>query len=249
MVSYYQHLSVAEELRAVFGPLVNPFDQWRRHEVFRFESTKISQLAPVVRRAEQDPDSRELAVMRWGLVPYWFRKDEDEARKFQGRTFNARGETMWEKSSFKHAARKRRCLVPAVGFTEFRGKAGNKEEVRIVGADGAVLAFGGLWERWKGAPDEPWETFTIVTTPPNALLATLHHRMPLVLPRDAWEAWLDPATPEAQVAALVRPAPEGLLALDDAAPADDGPGPSTDGGSTDGGSTDGGSTDGGSTEH
>lgn len=215
MTSYYQHLNVAELIWDAFGPTANPFDGWRRHDVFRFEGVRISQEAPVIRRDEAG--SRELAVMRWGLVPPWFRKSPAEAKKFQTRTFNARGETAAEKGSFKSSWRSRRCLVPAFGFYEFVAPEGwqkgePKERFLVRPLGGGPCAFAGLWSRWRG-DEPPWETYTIVTTRPNALVKTIHHRMPVILAEADWERWLDPDTPEAEVQALVAPAPDGSLEI------------------------------------
>ena len=120
MTSYYQHLNVAEMIWDAFGPTANPFDGWKRHDVFRFEGVRISQEAPVVRQPKgAEGRVRELAILRWGLVPPWFKGDEAGAKKFQTRTFNARGETAASKGSFKASWKSRRCLVPAFGFYEF----------------------------------------------------------------------------------------------------------------------------------
>ena len=139
MTSRYQHLNVVERIEATFGPLANIWD--KRHDVWRFESTKISQLGPII---VQGTEGRELHLARWGLLPHWFRKPEAEARKFQSRTFNARSETAHEKASFKTALKKTRCLVPAVSFTEWEKTADGKREVRMGRADadgGDVGAF------------------------------------------------------------------------------------------------------------
>ena len=214
MTSYYQHLQVAQMIWDRYGPIADPFDRWQRHEVWRFDSVKISQLAPIVR---QGAAGRELAMARWGLVPGWFKKSEAEAKKFQGRTFNARSETAAEKGSFKHPWKKRRCLVPAMGFYEFTKPEGwqkgdPKERLIVRPRDGEPMVFAGLWERWRGG-DPPWETFTILTCPPNALVSGWHHRMPCILAPEHHAAWLDPATPLDALSAMLGPAPEDLLEI------------------------------------
>jgi putative SOS response-associated peptidase YedK len=211
MVSSYQQLNMAEKIWQVFGPLGNPFDPWQRHEVLRFEDVKISQLAPIVRLVD---GQRELCVMRWGLVPGWFRGDAVEARKFAARTFNARGESLAEKSSFKHAFKSRRCLVLATSFTEHQAlPEGGKQKLRLRAQDGEPLCFAGLWERCT-VEGEVWETYSIVTTEPNATVRPLHHRMPVILAAAAWDPWLDPATPPQALQDLLVPAPDDLLAVD-----------------------------------
>ncbi len=215
MTSYYQHLNVAEQIWDTFGPTANPLDSWVRHDVFRFEGARISQLVPAIRLDEAG--QRELAILRWGLVPPWFKKSPAEAKKFQTRTFNARGETAASKGSFKGSWKKKRCLLPAFGFYEFTKPEGwkkgePKERLLVRGKGGAPVAFAGLWSRWRG-DDPPWETVTIVTTEPNELVAEVHHRMPVVLAPEDLDRWLDPGTPLEEVQELVRPAPEGLLEI------------------------------------
>ena len=208
MTSRYQHLNVVERIEATFGPLANIWD--KRHDVWRFESTKISQLGPII---VQGTEGRELHLARWGLLPHWFRKPEAEARKFQSRTFNARSETAHEKASFKTALKKTRCLVPAVSFTEWEKTADGKREVRMGRADADVLVFAGLYTQWRPSRDvEKVHTFTILTTSPNAEAAVIHNRMPVVLEREDWDAWLSPKTSVDDARGLLRTAPDGTLA-------------------------------------
>lgn len=212
MTSRYQHLSVVERIEAVFGPFANIWD--RRHDVWRFPSTRISQLAPIV---VAGAEGRELHLARWGLLPHWFRpKDptaaEAEARRFQSRTFNARSETAHEKASFKTALRKTRCVVPATSFTEWVKRPDGKAEVRLQRADGSPLWLAGLYTRWRPSRDVPHaHTFTILTVAPNAEAAQVHNRMPVVLAAEDGPAWLDPHTPSEAVAALMQTAPDGTL--------------------------------------
>ncbi|HSK38670.1 MAG TPA: SOS response-associated peptidase [Arenibaculum sp.] len=167
---------------------------------------------PVVRmRAGGDHGGRELAMMRWGLVPFWA---ADPA--IGSRMINARAETVLEKASFRNPMKERRCLIPADGFYEWaRRPEGGKQPFRIVMRDRAPFAFAGLWESWKGpkgAPlDRPLLSATIVTTAANAVMAPLHERMPVILGPDDHENWLDPATPADEAAALLRPCPEDWL--------------------------------------
>lgn len=208
MTSRYQHLAVVERIEATFGPLANIWD--RRHEVWRFESTRISQLAPIVTLG--DTGERELHLARWGLLPHWFRKSEAEAKRFQSRTFNARSETAHEKASFKTALQRGRCLVPAVSFSEWVTRDGSKQELRISRIDGAPLVFAGLCTRWR--PDKTSEkvhTFTILTTSPSEDVAAVHSRMPVVLEPAAWDRWLSTDTTVEAARALLLPAPAGTL--------------------------------------
>ncbi len=150
---------------------------------------------------------RHFVSLRWGLIPSWAPSGAKEPG-IGNRTINARAETLAEKPAFRAAFRRRRCLIPADGFYEWKTERGRKQPYRIALASGAPFAFAGLWERWEGSGgDGAIESCTIVTTEANARLRTLHHRMPVILAPDAYDLWLDPATPGAQVQALLRPAP------------------------------------------
>jgi putative SOS response-associated peptidase YedK len=159
-----------------------------------------TQHVPVIRSGEEG--RREVATLRWGLVPSWA-KDA----KMGARMINARGETVAEKPSFRSSIRSRRCLVPASGFYEWVRTPSGKHPHFIHFADGRVFAFAGLWERWLKGP-EPLETFTIITTTPNDLVCGLHDRMPVILPRDAYAEWLDPKPlPPERLRRLTAPHP------------------------------------------
>ena len=161
-----------------------------------------TQMAAVVRR---DPETgrRVLVFLKWGLVPFWA-KD----LSIGSRLINARAETAAEKPAFRAAFRRRRCLVPSDGFYEWRKSAGRKKPYLITMADNSPFAFAGLWEHWKGPEGEVVESFTILTTDANQLVATLHDRMPVILRPEDYDPWLDTAvkTPE-PVAALLRSYP------------------------------------------
>jgi len=116
---------------------------------------------------------RELRAVRWGLVPSWA-KDVSVGN----RLLNARVESLTEKPAFRAAARSRRCLVPAGAFYEWKSVEGSKQPYAIARADGAPLALGGLWESWRAPGGEVARTFAIITTRPNADMASLHNRMP-----------------------------------------------------------------------
>jgi putative SOS response-associated peptidase YedK len=164
-----------------------------------------TQLAPVVRGDANG--NRELAMLRWGLVPFWAK---DLA--IGNRMINARCETLAEKPSFRHAFRARRCLVPATGFYEWTGEPGHKIPHAITVSDQPLFAFAGLWESWrdKSKPDSPpVETYTLVTTAANGPLSAIHDRMPVILPSGEHEAWLK-APPE-EAARLLRPYADGPM--------------------------------------
>jgi putative SOS response-associated peptidase YedK len=163
-------------------------------------------------RKERDPEGaptggghRELRAVRWGLVPSWA-KDPSVGN----RMLNARVESLADKPAFKKAAAARRCLVPADGWYEWakRLDAPTKQPYFITPRDGSVLALAGLWEVWGRGEDRLY-TCTVVTSPAVGALAEIHERMPLVLPRDRWAAWLDPAREDA--AELAGPTPPELV--------------------------------------
>lgn len=144
---------------------------------------------------------RELTLMRWGLVPSWA-KDLD----IGARLINARSETAAEKPAFRAAFRRRRCLVPADGFYEWRKLDGRKQPYHIRMADGAPFAIAGLWERWEPADGSVLESCTLLTTEANARVRPLHDRMPVILPPEDWAPWLDPELEQAELLQpLLRP--------------------------------------------
>jgi putative SOS response-associated peptidase YedK len=146
--------------------------------------------APVVRRAYRSIE-REVVLLRWGLVPPWA-KD----LKFGTRCINARAESLDSAAAFRKAYHKRRCLVPVNAFYEWSGEAGRKLKWRVGVKDEPLFALAGLWEWWKDpATDRGVETYTIVTTDANKVLAPLHDRMPVIIGERDYERWLDPADP------------------------------------------------------
>jgi putative SOS response-associated peptidase YedK len=143
------------------------------------------QNVPVIRRGADG--ARELAQVRWGLVPRWAKDPAIGARMI-----NARGETIAQKSAFKRPFERHRCLVPADGFYEWKTlPGGRKQPVHVAMKDGRPFAFAGLAERWLGADGEVVDSCTIVTTEANALLRPVHERMPVIVAPDDYARWLD----------------------------------------------------------
>ena len=162
---------------------------------------------PVVRVRDE---ARHLDHLRWGLVPRWA-KD----LRIGSKMINARSETVATKNSFRSAFAKRRCIVSADGFYEWkRNDDGSKQPMYIHRADGDPLALAGLWERWRDAEDlREFHTFTILTCGPNATMEPIHNRMPVMLAPSDWEEWLQPENQDTDhLQRLLVPAPEGLLA-------------------------------------
>lgn len=166
-------------------------------------------VAPVIRYHE----GQRLALpARWGLIPSWAKDD-----KIAQHTFNARSETVGEKPSFRAAFKRRRCIVPASAFYEWRAIPGQKkkEKLRFASPDGEPLALAGLWEAWhRPNTDEVVESFTIITTSANGFMAPIHDRMPVILNDADVDIWLDPEQSNPLLLQeLLRPAPDIVLGM------------------------------------
>lgn len=152
---------------------------------------------------------RELALVRWGLIPHWV-KDPRNMRLM----VNARAETAAEKPSFRAAMRHRRCLVPTDGYYEWAGSAGARRPFLIRPRTGGPLAMAGIFENWLGADGSEIESMAILTVAANRTLAPLHDRMPAIIAPQDFDAWLDCSSGSSIAAsAMLAPAPEDLLEL------------------------------------
>ena len=176
-------------------------------------------VCPVLMRRE---GRRILACLRWGLVPAWA---DDPA--IGSRMINARAETAPSKPAFRGAFRRRRCLVPALGFYEWK-RGTPKRPFWIHAADGSLLTFAGLWEEWRPKEGAPVRTFTVLTADAGPALRPIHDRVPVVVPPEARDAWMDAETPADTLAALLHHAPDDALAADEVStlvnsPRNDGP--------------------------
>jgi putative SOS response-associated peptidase YedK len=146
---------------------------------------------------------RELAMLRWGLVPFWA-KD----LKIGYRTINARAETVASKPAFRAAFRQRRCLIPADGFYEWKTQSGGKQPYYIRLKHNHLFAFAGLWEHWKSETGEIMESCTIIVTNANELVRSIHDRMPVILNPNDYETWLLPSKNSTDyLTALLKPYP------------------------------------------
>jgi putative SOS response-associated peptidase YedK len=146
-------------------------------------------------------------LLRWGLIPSWAK---DPA--IGDRMINARAETVAEKPSFRRALQKRRCLILADGFYEWRKEGRTKTPMFIALKSHEPFAFAGLWETWKPPTGEPIHSCTIITTSPNPLMASIHDRMPVILPRTAESLWLDRTVADPQaLLPLLAPYPAELM--------------------------------------
>jgi len=176
---------------------------------------------PVVRVDPRVPPAdarRQIEPMRWGLVPSWA-KDLSVGN----RMFNARAESLSTKAAFRTALARRRCLIPASGYYEWKklpqesvpGSSGRtrksvlKQPYFMTPADGSVMAFAGLWEYWRSPDGDPLVSMTIITSDAVGPMRDIHDRMPLILPASEWEAWLDP---QVDPGPLLTPPSEELVA-------------------------------------
>lgn len=158
-------------------------------------------------RIDSDTGKRRLDLLRWGLVPFWA-KDPG----IGNRMINARSETVAEKPAFRVSVKKRRCLVLADGFYEWQATGGPKQPYFFHRGDGQPFAMAGLWDRWEKGEEGPLETFTILTTSPNEVVAPIHKRMPVILAREDFPRWLDPTFEDLDsLRKLLVPAPKSLL--------------------------------------
>jgi putative SOS response-associated peptidase YedK len=160
-------------------------------------------------RPVPEGSGRELALLRWGLIPSW---SKDPA--IGNRLINARAETAREKPSFRNAFKRRRCLIPANGFYEWQRLERGKRPYFVRMRDERVFAFAGLWDRWESPDEGAVETCTILTISANAVLAPIHDRMPVILPPGEYDRWLDPSLkdPDSLTPLLVPFPPEKMLA-------------------------------------
>lgn len=165
---------------------------------------------------------RVVDEFRWGLVPAYA-----DTRRQAARLINARSETAEYSPAFRASFRRRRCIIPADAFYEWRrhrdpvkGRVIRSEPFAVRLASELPMAFAGMWAVWRD-PDtaERHYTASILTGPPNDLVATVHDRMPIILDPDAWDAWLDPETPAADLRSLLAPSPAELMRMYAVSPA------------------------------
>jgi putative SOS response-associated peptidase YedK len=206
MCGRYTLIANAEAIRLLFE--LPAFDE--RLVVPRYN---IAPTQPVVVVRRGVAKGRELVPMRWRLIPWWA-KDP----KTLPLMINARAEGIEEKPAYRDAFKYRRCLVPASGFYEWQAQGSNaargpKQPYAVQPADGAPIAFAGLWETWHGAYGSEIDSAVIVTTDANQLLLPIHDRMPVVLEPQDFAAWLSPHTRPEDAAALLKPAREDLFTL------------------------------------
>lgn len=214
MCGRYSLTTPVEGLRRLFDfpeqPNLEP-----RYNIAPTQSVAAVRRAPPS-GAEENPElepaagahRRHLVMLRWGLIPSWA-KDAS----IGSRMITARAETLAERPAFRAAFRERRCLIVADGFYEWRKRdEGPKQPYRIALGDGGPFAFAGLWERWRDPAGGAWvESCAIVTGAANALVRPIHQRMPVILPPEAFDTWLDSDSEPAEALRLLQPYAGGDL--------------------------------------
>jgi putative SOS response-associated peptidase YedK len=171
-----------------------------------------TQPVPIVRMVEGE---RQFALVRWGLIPAWVKDPRDYSL-----LINARAESVNDKPAFRNAMKRRRCLLPADGFYEWKREGGANRPYFARPVTGDPIAFAGLWESWIGPNGEEMETAAIVTTVANSTMASVHHRAPVIVPPEQFDFWLDCKTVDETMAVeLLVPAPESLMEVYEISPA------------------------------
>jgi putative SOS response-associated peptidase YedK len=196
MCGRYASTIPPEAMRALFRYLEQP-NFPPRHNI------APTQPIAIVRMTE---GKRQFALVRWGLIPSWVK----DPRAFS-LLINARGESVNEKPAFRNAMKYRRCLVPADGFYEWKREGETKRPYFVRRKDGAPIAFAGLWENWMGPNGEEVETAAIVTTTASRSISHIHDRMPVIVPPDAFNFWLDPKVDAQTAAAAISSVPDGEI--------------------------------------
>lgn len=152
-----------------------------------------------------------IQLFRWGLIPFWTSSVED-ALAIRNRTPNARAETIFTKPSFREPIRKRRCLVPASGFFDWRHERNKKVPYYITVKDQSIMAFAGIFDYWYNKElNEYVGTYSIITTEANEMMRYIHNtnfRMPVILHPENEQYWLDPSLTEGEIAELLKPYPD-----------------------------------------
>jgi putative SOS response-associated peptidase YedK len=191
MCGRYAFLNPPAEVAAHFG-LATCADYPPRYNIPPGTDIPVIRLSPEGKRV--------LHMLRWGLIPHWA-KDPAIGVKLN----NARAEGVREKPSFRDAFQRRRCLIPASGFYEWKSEGRLKQPWYFSLKSGEPMAMGGLWESWRAPDGRIVRTCAIITTGPNAVMAPVHDRMPVIIPPEHWQDWL--AAPAEAVTALLAPSP------------------------------------------
>ena len=161
-------------------------EEFQLEELLSLEARYNIAPAQNILAVRSSSDGREAVTLKWGLIPSWAKDSSIGAR-----LINARSETVEEKPAFRDAFKRRRCIVPADGFYEWKQTGGSKQPYYFRMNDGHPFGFAGLWERWRTPEGEGVETCSILTTEANEVLSPVHRRMPVILHPDTYDLWLD----------------------------------------------------------
>ncbi|MBF0289080.1 MAG: SOS response-associated peptidase [SAR324 cluster bacterium] len=162
-----------------------------------------SQIVPII----LDNGTRYMDGLKWGLVPSW-----SKDKKIGNKLINARAETLAEKPSFRNALKRRRCIIPASGFFEWKKEGDQRIPTYIHLKKQKLFAIAGLWEEWQHPDGSMLLTFTIITVAPNHLMETIHNRMPAILKPEEESIWLDPSIQNKNdLQKLLQPYPEEIM--------------------------------------
>lgn len=202
MCGRFSLTSSSDEIREEFGVDVDASELPPRYN--------IAPQTPIAMIGRARDGAVRFGIMRWGLVPWWA-KDASMGN----RLINARAETLSTRPAFRDAFERRRCLILADGFYEWRRdgerpNARTKVPMRVQMADRRPFAFAGIWERWRDPNGEMVYSCAIVTTAPSEQLRAIHDRMPVILDRRDRETWLDPGASPGPLLALLGPSTEAL---------------------------------------
>ena len=155
---------------------------------------------PIASIRQLSDDGRELVLLHWGLIPNWAKQPSTRHRMI-----NARAETLRERPAFRVPLSRRRCLIPADGYYEWMASNERKQPYFVRSQEGQLLAMAGLWDRWQH-DDQVIESCTIITTESDGPVRQIHDRMPLIVPEDAYDQWLDPTLQDpARLRPLLEP--------------------------------------------
>lgn len=189
---------LSPELLAVIYEIFGPPESTPRYNI------APSQPVSIIR--QNAAGQRELATVKWGLIPFWA-KDPSIGNSL----INARGETVAEKPSFRAAFKHRRCIIPASGYYEWVAVGGSKQPWYIKGYEDRPLSLAGLWELWPSPDGSVIETCSIITTTANELMAPIHDRMPVILSSESIASWLEQRTKSDELKDLLRPCAPDIL--------------------------------------
>jgi putative SOS response-associated peptidase YedK len=198
---------IREELESRYGATLIDHDKYRPS--YYYHAFAIPEM-PVI--CSEDPS--KINVFKWGLIPSSAR-DINEANTIRSKTFNARAESLDSKKTFLSSFRSKRCIVPVKGFYEWQHRGKDKIPWYIYDSQNGIISLAGLYDQWvESLTGEVLNTFTVITTDANEMLAEIHNsakRMPAILNSDSEKVWLDPRSSSDELKTVLKPVPTGML--------------------------------------